>query len=144
MPAVRAGRGGRSGGRRAGGHFVTCRLGGLFPFNLEHTPTRSIARYARSCHPSSSQPRQHLPMRQPQTCMPCNQNQPVADPEVRVTCVRLPRCPGLTRLRVPRRRMVPCRELQGVQHKHNPGSPVAGGDLYVNNDGAFAGGRASG
>ena len=37
VPAVRARRGGRSGGRRAGGHFVTCRLGGLFPFNLEHT-----------------------------------------------------------------------------------------------------------
>ena len=44
VPAVRAGRGGRSGGRRAGGHFVTCRLGGLFPFNLEHTHVRREAR----------------------------------------------------------------------------------------------------
>ena len=34
---MRAGRGGRPGSGRAGGHFVTCRLGGLSLFNLEHT-----------------------------------------------------------------------------------------------------------
>ena len=51
-------------------------------------------------------------MRQPQTCMPCDQNRPVADPEVRVCdypdapglpdCVLVARdaSDGLTRLRV--------------------------------------------
>ena len=33
-------------------------------------------------------------------------------------------------------------EAQGAQHL--PDSPVAGGNLYMNNDEAFAGGRASG
>ena len=34
--------------------------------------------------------------------------------------------------------------LEAQIAQHLPDSPVAGGDLYLNDDGAFAGGRASG
>ena len=90
------------------------------------------------------QPRQHLPMRQPQTCMPCNQDQPVADPEVRVChypdVLDLPDC-ALAARDAPD---LPDCALAAQGAQHLPDSPVAGGVLYMNNDGVFAGGRASG
>ena len=90
------------------------------------------------------QPRQHPPMRQPQTCMPCNQDQPVADPEVRVChypdVLDLPDC-ALAAQDAPD---LPDCALAAQGAQHLPDSPVAGGGLYMNNDGVFAGGCASG
>ena len=83
-------------------------------------------------------------MRQPQTCMPCNQGQPVADPEVRVCdypgALDLPDC-ALAARDAPD---LPDCALAAQGAQHLPDSPVAGGVLYMNNDGVFAGGRASG
>jgi len=90
------------------------------------------------------QPRQHLPMRQPQTCMPCDLTRPVADPEVRVC--DSPDAPGLPDCALVAQDAsdLPDCVLEAQIAQHFPDSPVAGGDLYLNNDGAFAGGRASG
>ena len=82
------------------------------------------------------QPRQHLPMRQPQICMPCNQNQLVADPDVRVRV-----CPDTPDPDFPD---LPDCALTAPGVWRLPDSSVAGGDLYMNDDEVFAGGRASG
>ena len=89
------------------------------------------------------QPRQHLPMRQPQVCVPCGRNQPVADPDVRVgdypDTPDFPDC-ALAPWGTPD--SPDCAfAAQGVQHL--PDSPVARGALYTDDGGAFAGGRAS-
>ena len=83
-------------------------------------------------------------MRQPQTCMPCNQNQPVAGPDVRVCDYPdVPNLPDCALAAQDGSDLPDCAlEAQGAQHL--PDSPVAGGDLYMNNDEAFAGGRVSG
>ena len=70
--------------------------------------------------------------------------QPVADPEVRV-CDR-PDAPGLPGCALVAQDASdsPGCVLEARIAQHLPDSPVAGGDLYLNDDGAFAGGRASG
>ena len=102
------------------------------------------------------QPRQHLPMRQPQICMPCNQNQLVADSDVRVRVC--PDAPGpdfpdspdcaLTAPGVyapdPDFPDLPDWALTAPGVWRLPDSSVAAGDLYMNDDEVFAGGRASG
>ena len=68
----------------------------------------------------------------------------MADPEVRVCdypdALDLPDC-ALAARDAPE--LQDCAlAAQGVQHL--PDSPVAGGDLFMNNGGVFAGGRAGG
>ena len=89
------------------------------------------------------QPRQHPPMRQPQVCVPCGRNQPVADPDVRVgDCPDTPDFPDCALAPWGTPDSPDCAfAAQGVQHL--PDSPVARGALYTNDGGAFAGGRAS-
>ena len=76
--------------------------------------------------------------------MPCDQNQPVADPEVRV-CDRpdAPGLPGCALVAQDASDSPDC-VLEARIAQHLPDSPVAGGDLFLNDGGAFAGGRASG
>ena len=72
----------------------------------------------------------------------------MADPEVRVC--DYPDAPGLPDCALVAQDAsdLPDCVLEAQIAQHSPDSPVAGGDmggdLYLNNDGAFAGGRASG
>ena len=76
--------------------------------------------------------------------MPCDRNQPVADPAVRV-CDRpdAPDLPDCALVAQDASDLPDC-VLEAQIAQHLPDSPVAGGGLYLNDDGAFAGGRASG
>ena len=78
-------------------------------------------------------------MRQPQICMPCNQNQLVADPDVRVRV-----CPDAPDPDFPDLPDLPDCALTALGAWRLPDSSVAGGVLYMNDDEVFAGGRASG